>query len=78
LLIKPAKTKYLFVPNTKVDSEDVRYTRSQQRVKTDISAKFYKQCFFFMDILLFKCECRDHDQLVVGFTTTNAISAYHH
>jgi hypothetical protein len=36
------------------------------------------QLGFFKSTLIFKRGCRGRDRIVVGFTTTYAINAYHH
>jgi hypothetical protein len=42
------------------------------------SVSWYDKYCFFIEIYILKKDRRDRDPMVVGFTTTCSISAYHH
>jgi hypothetical protein len=47
-------------------------------IKFGCYSTIYFQSIDICEILKFDWGCRDRDSMVVGFTTTYAISAYHH
>ena len=43
-----------------------------------VNQKGLLNSFFYIELRVLKGGCRGRDHMIVGFTTTRAISAYHH